>query len=90
MLCRKLRRFLDEDRAQDLIEYTLLMACMALVSVGLMSQAGNRLQGVWGGASSTIAVANRGAAVANATSPPSGGGGGDRDGHGDHGGQDGQ
>jgi Flp pilus assembly pilin Flp len=81
MLYGKLKRFLEEDRAQDLIEYTLLMAFLALVSVGLMSQAGTGIQGIWSGASSTIAVANTGGPDTPVTNPPSGGGGHDHDGH---------
>ena len=80
MFYRKLRRFLEEERAQDLIEYTLLLAFVALVSAGLMSQAGSSLLSTWGGASSTIAVANGSGPAAAVTSPPASGGG-DRDGH---------
>ena len=81
-----LRKFFREDRAQDLIEYTLLLGFVALVSAGLMAQSGLGLQGIWGGASSTIALANGGSPDTSTTPPPSGGGGsgsGDH-GHGDH------
>ena len=85
MFYLKLRRFLEGERAQDLIEYTLLIAFVALVAVGLMSQVGNGLQGLWGSASGTIAVANASGPGPAPTIPPRGGGGGgggdgDRDG----------
>ena len=83
MVSLRLKRLLQEERAQDLIEYTLLIAFVALVSVGLMSQAGSGLQGIWSGAGSTIAVANGNPAAATVTTPPTGGGGGGGN-HGDH------
>jgi Flp pilus assembly pilin Flp len=85
MLYRKLKRFLGEDRAQDLIEYSLLIAFVGLVSVGLMSQAGGGVQGIWSGASSTIAVANGGSPDTTTPPPGNGGGGGDGHHHGDDG-----
>ncbi|HXB70489.1 MAG TPA: Flp family type IVb pilin [Candidatus Acidoferrales bacterium] len=86
MFYLRLRRFLEAERAQDLIEYTLLIAFVALVAVGLMSQVGNGLQGLWGSATSTMAVANAsgpGPVATNPTLPGGGDGGGgrDRDGH---------
>lgn len=50
-------RFRRDERGQDLVEYTLLIAFVALVVGGLMSQAGGSLQGIWGGAGSTMAQA---------------------------------
>jgi Flp pilus assembly pilin Flp len=79
MLLRKLIRFLKDEQAQDLIEYTLLLGFVALVTVGLMSQASYGVQGIWGTANSTIAQAN-----SNPAGTPAGGGsGGHGDGHGD-------
>ena len=90
MLYQKLRSFLEavleEDRAQDLIEYTLLLGFLALVSASLMLQSGNGLQGIWMSASSTIAVANPSGSdtTPTPTPPPGGGGGGDNSHQGDH------
>lgn len=82
MVYRIVRRFLKEDRAQDLIEYTLLLAFLSLVTVGVMGQTGSGLKGIWGGASSTIAVANSGGPASPPPSGGDGGGHGDRDGNG--------
>jgi Flp pilus assembly pilin Flp len=57
MFSQYLRRFRRDEGGQDLVEYTLLIAFVALVSAGLMSQAGVSLQGIWGGAGSTLAQA---------------------------------
>jgi len=82
MLYHKLRRFLKDEQAQDLIEYTLLLGFVALVAVGLMSQAGYGVQGIWGTANSTIAQANS-SPVTNQGGGGSGGDGGHGDGDGD-------
>ena len=47
-----------EDRAQDIVEYALLIGFVAFAAAGLMSLTGNGLKGVWTGANSTIAAAN--------------------------------
>jgi len=81
MLFRKLRRFLEDEQAQDLIEYTLLLGFVALVAAGLMSQAGYGVQGIWGTANSTIAQANSSGPTGSQGGGGSGGGHGDGDGH---------
>jgi len=40
-------KFLVDDRGQDLIEYTLLMAFVALASAGLFLGAGGSVKGIW-------------------------------------------
>jgi len=42
------RTFLIDDRGQDLIEYTLLMAFVALASAALFLGAGGSIKGIWG------------------------------------------
>ena len=74
MFYHRIKRFLEEDRAQDLIEYTLLLGFVALVSAGLMAQTGIGIQGIWSTSNSTLVQAN-------STSPASQTGGH----HGDHG-----
>ena len=59
MLKRLLRRLPTDDRGQDLIEYTLLLAFVALVAAGLFIQAGNVTAGIWGTANSILSSANR-------------------------------
>jgi len=55
-------RFFREDRGQDLIEYTLLLAFVALSSAALYLGAGEGVQGIWSHGKSTLQVANRSAA----------------------------
>lgn len=47
-----------DEEGQDLIEYTLLLAFVALVAAGLFVQAGNVTAGIWGTANSVLTSAN--------------------------------
>ena len=42
-----LRNFWKDDQGQDLIEYTLLMAFVALASAALFLGAGGSIKGIW-------------------------------------------
>ena len=42
-----LKNFLREESGQDLIEYTLLMAFVALASASLFLSAGNSVSSIW-------------------------------------------
>ena len=42
-----LEDFLSEDDGQDLIEYSLLMAFVALASASLFLRAGKSITGIW-------------------------------------------
>jgi len=53
-----LRNFLTDDSGQDLIEYTLLMAFVALASAALFLGAGGSIQGIWTTSNSQLAAAN--------------------------------
>jgi len=53
-----LRRFWKEERGQDLIEYTLLMAFVALASAALFMGAGKSIKGVWTNGSAQLSSAN--------------------------------
>lgn len=55
VLLKKLR---TADEGQDLIEYTLLLAFVALVAAGLFIQAGNVTAGIWGTANSILTSAS--------------------------------
>jgi Flp pilus assembly pilin Flp len=53
-----LRNFWNEDQGQDLIEYTLLMAFVALASAALFIGAGGSVSGIWSSTNSQLAAAN--------------------------------
>ncbi len=55
---RNLLSFLRDEDGQDLIEYTLLMAFIALASAAVFTSAGGSLVGIWSGASSQLTAAN--------------------------------
>ena len=50
--------FLKDESGQDLIEYTLLMAFVALASAAIFINAGNSLSGIWSSANTQLATAN--------------------------------
>ena len=47
-----------DDQGQDLIEYTLLMAFVALASAALFIGAGGSVKGIWSTTNSQLAAAN--------------------------------
>jgi len=51
-------QFLKDDQGQDLIEYTLLMAFVALASAALFLGAGGSIKGIWSVSNSQLAAAN--------------------------------
>jgi len=50
--------FLRDEQGQDLIEYTLLLAFVALASAALFIGAGGAVSGIWGAANSRLAAAS--------------------------------
>jgi Flp pilus assembly pilin Flp len=52
-----IQRFLRDEQGQDLIEYTLLMAFIALASAAIFISAGGSLSSIWGGASNQLSNA---------------------------------
>jgi Flp pilus assembly pilin Flp len=60
-----LKQFLRDDQGQDLIEYTLLLAFVALASAALFINAGGTIANIWNIASSRLG---------NAASAATGGG----------------
>ena len=50
--------FLRDEQGQDLIEYTLLLAFVALASAALFITAGTSVNGIWTKASGQLANAN--------------------------------
>jgi Flp pilus assembly pilin Flp len=53
-----MRSFLRDEQGQDLIEYTLLLAFVALASAALFIGAGGAVKGIWGTANSRLGAAN--------------------------------
>jgi Flp pilus assembly pilin Flp len=51
------REFLKDEEGQDLIEYTLLMAFIALASAVIFVKAGKSISGIWGVASNQLSNA---------------------------------
>jgi len=51
------QRFLKDEQGQDLIEYTLLMAFIALASAAVFVSAGNSVSAIWGSASAQLSNA---------------------------------
>ncbi len=52
------RNFMQDEQGQDLIEYTLLLAFVAMASAALFIGAGNSVSGIWSVTNSRLAVAN--------------------------------
>ena len=51
------QQFWKNESGQDLIEYTLLLAFVALASASLFVSAGNSVGGIWGSASNQLSNA---------------------------------
>lgn len=52
-----IQRFWKEESGQDLIEYTLLMAFVALASASIFVSAGTSISGIWGTSSNQLSNA---------------------------------
>jgi Flp pilus assembly pilin Flp len=53
-----LHNFWNQDQGQELIEYTLLLAFVALASAALFIGAGGNVSGIWSSSNSQLAAAN--------------------------------
>ena len=53
-----LRNFWNDEQGQDLIEYTLLLAFVALASAALFIGAGGSVKGIWSITNSQLTAAN--------------------------------
>jgi Flp pilus assembly pilin Flp len=53
-----LRNVWNDEQGQDLIEYTLLMAFVALASAALFLGAGTSIKGIWTTTNSQLAAAS--------------------------------
>src|SRR6476646_7683999 len=54
----RILNFLRDDQGQDLIEYTLLMAFVALASAALFLGAGGSIKGIWTTSNSQLEAAS--------------------------------
>jgi len=54
----QIRKFMNDEQGQDLIEYTLLMAFVALASAALFLGAGGNIKGVWTSGNTQLTTAN--------------------------------
>jgi len=57
-----LKHFLKDEQAQDLIEYTLLLAFVCLATAALFISSGGSLSGIWITANTDLTSANAAAA----------------------------
>ncbi len=53
-----LKQFMKDDRGQDLIEYTLLIAFVCLATSALFVSSGGSLSGIWTSANTELGAAN--------------------------------
>ena len=53
-----LKKFIQDEQGQDLIEYTLLLAFVCLATSALFVSSGGSLSGIWQSANSELAGAN--------------------------------
>jgi len=53
-----IKNFATDEQGQDLIEYTLLMAFVALASAALFIGAGSSIKGIWGATNTQLTAAN--------------------------------
>lgn len=53
-----LKNFLRDEQGQDIVEYTLLLAFVALASAGLFISAGGSISGIWSVADSRLGEAS--------------------------------
>ena len=55
---KAIQEFWNDEQGQDLIEYTLLMAFVALASAALFLGAGGSISGIWSTSNSQLTAAN--------------------------------
>jgi Flp pilus assembly pilin Flp len=54
---REMKELARNEQGQDLIEYTLLMAFVALASAALFITSGGSVKGIWGAANTRLTAA---------------------------------
>jgi len=58
MFWRFVKALRSEDRGQDLADYCLLTALVALLALGIIIQFSGGMQAVWGGANTSLTAGN--------------------------------
>jgi Flp pilus assembly pilin Flp len=58
MMMSFMQKFWQDESGQDLIEYTLLLAFVALASASLFLSAGSSVSSIWGSASTQLSNAS--------------------------------
>ena len=53
-----MKNFATDEQGQDLIEYTILMAFVALASAALFIRSGTSIKGIWGATNTQLTTAN--------------------------------
>ena len=53
-----IKAFCKDEGGQDLVEYSLLLAFLALATIGLLTNARTSLNGLWGTVSTSLNTAN--------------------------------
>jgi len=66
MLLKLLKGLFSEEQGQDLAEYCLLTALVALVGLGIFVHISGGMQALWGGANTSL---TRGSVAANSALP---------------------
>jgi Flp pilus assembly pilin Flp len=54
MINSNLKAFWQEEEGQDLVEYSLLLAFIALAAIALLSSAGTSIKTIWTGINSQL------------------------------------
>ena len=57
-MMQMIQNFVRDEQGQDLIEYTLLLAFVALASAALFIGAGGSVEGIWTQTNNQLAAAN--------------------------------
>jgi len=71
MIRRIVAKFFIDDRGQDIAEYCLMTALVALVALGIFIHVAGGVQAIWNNANSTIATnANVGSGAAAGSGNP--------------------
>lgn len=59
MVTSALKTFWQEEDGQDLVEYSLLLAFLALAAISILSSAGANLKTMFGAVSNSLVTANK-------------------------------
>ena len=57
-MLRQIEDFRRDESGQDLVEYTLILAFVALGAAAIFAGAGKNVEGVWKGVNTTLTAAN--------------------------------